>query len=273
MRLSRAQTAGPGRGRWLGALAVLILVLVGLLVHGDQPGILAAPLAASVAASPIELSHLSDVTSITPGSCANNDPLNPYNPFDNDQCTWWAWERRHQIGEDLPSTAWGDAKNWTNMAIASGYPTGTVPTVGAVVVCQPTACGGAFASGHVAFVEKVFSPTSFQVSEQNWVAACFIDTRTVSTDTGVSFIYFLSGTSASTPKVTQTPTPTITPTSSPTRTPTQTPLPVCTPSAILPAPSPFPTETNHALFLPYLFAGGKVVCNTPSGQTDRGGPI
>ncbi len=258
MNLLPVKPVASWRSRWVGALAILMLVLIGLLVHGNTPGTLAPPLGALGTANAMELGHLSGVTAIFPASCSNNDPLNPYNTFDNDQCTWYAWERRHQIGEDLPSVAWGDAKDWLNNAIAAGYPTGDIPRIGAIVVCQPGACAGpgggtgAFATGHVAFVEQVIDSTTFEVSEQNWTAPCFIDLRTVSTGTGVSFIYFLP----------DPPTPPATPTSTPTQTPT--PLPICTLVAILPTPSPFPTETDHEVFLPSLFGGGPARCNSPT---------
>lgn len=245
MKLLRTKMVDSRRSRWVGALMILILVLIGLLIQGSPPGIHAAPLGQSGTANAVEPSHLIGVTAIITASCSNNDPLNPYNnAHDAGQCTWWAWEKRHQIGQDLPSVAWGDAKAWLGNAISAGYPTGDVPLVGAVVVCQPGACGGAYATGHVAYVEKVFSSTSFQVSEQNWLfGPCTNDLRTVSTGPGVSFIYFLVG----------PPTPTVTPPMA---------LPVCTPFAVLPTPTPFPTETEHVIFLPYLSGGGQVVCNT-----------
>src|ERR1035437_2103073 len=250
------------RSRWVGALTILILVLIGLLIQGSPPGIHAAPLGQSGTANAVELSHLIGVSAIIPASCSNNDPLDPYNnAHDAGQCTWWAWEKRHQIGQDLPSVAWGDAKGWLGNAISAGYPTGDVPLVGAVVVCQPGACGGAFATGHVAYAEKVFSSPSFQVSEQNWTAACFVDFRTLSTGPGVSFIYFLVG----------PPTPTVTPTSTPIRPYPPMALPVCTPVAILPTPTPFPTETEHVIFLPYLSGGGQVVCHPQPPAPSPGG--
>lgn len=130
-------------------------------------------------------------TAVFASSCSNNDPLNPYNNGNQDQCTWWAWERRHQVGQDLSSRSWGNAKDWLAAAQADGYRTGTAPQVGAVVVCQPGACGGAKENGHVAYVEEVYSSTSFRVSEQNWPTACVITyNRTVSTGSGVNFIYF-----------------------------------------------------------------------------------
>jgi surface antigen len=87
--------------------------------------------------------------------------------------------------------AWGNAKDWPAKAIAAGYPTGLTPRVGAVLICQPLACGGAFSLGHVAYVEQVLSSTSIQVSEQNWDAACSKDFRTVSVGNGMLFVYNL----------------------------------------------------------------------------------
>ena len=245
------------RAGWLAVLATLTLVVAGVLVGGDPSRILAAPVGGGERSNSIELNRMAGITTITPVPCTNNDPHNPYNTFDKGQCTWWAWERRHQVGQDLPSVAWGDAKDWLGAAQAAGYLTGTTPVVGAVLVCQPGACGGAFATGHVAYVEKVISSTSFQVSEQNWIdGPCTNDVRTVSTGPGEDFILFLGATPAAT--VASAKTPTMTPTN------TLTVLPTCTPAAVLPSPSPFPTETRHSSFLPAIVIGGPVVCSAPT---------
>jgi surface antigen len=143
------------------------------------------------------LFHLSAIQEIFSAAIAANcSTPTPNNPFAGNvgQCTWYVWERRHEDGEDLPvNPAWGNAKDWTANAATAGWPTGNTPRVGAIVVCQPGACGGADAvNGHVGYVEGVNSPTSFIVSEMNWpdtAPGCVVRYRTASTGTGVSFIY------------------------------------------------------------------------------------
>jgi surface antigen len=128
-----------------------------------------------------------------PCSSNSDDPRNPYDRVSKDQCTWWAWERRFQIGEPLPSHAWGDAKNWLARATSEGFATGGTPRAGAVMVCQPGSCGGAGEVGHVGYVEQVFDATTFQVSETNWGTPCYVDYRIVRTGPGVAFIYERAG--------------------------------------------------------------------------------
>ena len=86
---------------------------------------------------------------------------NPNNPFYRagywGECTWYAWERRPDMG----NIALGHAKTW--LASAQGKkPTGARPAVGAIAVDAR----GTY--GHVAYVEAVFADGSFEVSEYNY---------------------------------------------------------------------------------------------------------
>lgn len=59
-------------------------------------------------------------------------------------CAYGAWQAVHDyLGISLP--AWGSASTWIGSAAASGYATGTTPTVGSIVVY----------SHHVAYVSQV----------------------------------------------------------------------------------------------------------------------
>src|SRR5689334_1879204 len=101
------------------------------------------------------------------------------------QCTWWAKNER----PDLPNYL-GDAQYWPAHARAAGFPTGSTPVVGAIVAFQPWV-QGAYGSGHVAYVDAVYSPTSYHVSEMNFGGpACTVTYRTAYTGTGVEFIYY-----------------------------------------------------------------------------------
>lgn len=77
-------------------------------------------------------------------------PVFSGNGYDWGWCTWWAAERRRQIGKAIPSN-WSDAAYWADGARASGYQVGTIPRVGAIAQENYSAGG----LGHVAIVEAV----------------------------------------------------------------------------------------------------------------------
>jgi surface antigen len=63
-------------------------------------------------------------------------------------CTWYAWKIAQEHGTTLPG--WGNAKNWYNDAIKSGYEVGSTPKANSIVVW-----GNWTEYGHVGYVEKV----------------------------------------------------------------------------------------------------------------------
>lgn len=78
-------------------------------------------------------------------------------------CTWYAYERRAQMGLSTGSY-WGNARTWAVYARADGYVVSRNPTVGAILVDQ----SGYY--GHVAVVESVGPNGDITVSEMNNVA-------------------------------------------------------------------------------------------------------
>lgn len=76
---------------------------------------------------------------------------NPYaqtGPYGTN-CTWYAWKMAYErAGVSLPG--WGNAKNWYNDAINSGYSVGTTPRANSIIVW-----GGWTSYGHVGYVESV----------------------------------------------------------------------------------------------------------------------
>ncbi len=75
-------------------------------------------------------------------------------------CTWYAYERRAQMGKPIGGN-WGNAASWALYARASGFLVNNTPEVGAVLQNG----GGA---GHVAIVEQVLSDGTVVLSEMNY---------------------------------------------------------------------------------------------------------
>lgn len=97
-------------------------------------------------------------------------------------CTWYAYERRMQLGRPVGSF-WGNAATWAMYARAAGYLVNNKPAVGAVMQN-----GGGY--GHVAIVESVNSDGSITISEMNY-AGNFnrVTSRTVSAGEAAGFNY------------------------------------------------------------------------------------
>lgn len=90
-----------------------------------------------------------------------------YNGYPSGQCTWWAYERRHQLGLPVGSF-FGNGAQWAGAARAFGYSVDNTPrSVGDIVVFQPGQAGADRTYGHVAIVEGIFG-NSIMVSECNY---------------------------------------------------------------------------------------------------------
>jgi N-acetylmuramoyl-L-alanine amidase len=76
------------------------------------------------------------------------------------ECTWYAYERRAQLGERVGSF-WGNAASWAYYARLAGYRVDQSPSAGAVMQNS----GGYY--GHVAIVESVDPGKSVTISEMN----------------------------------------------------------------------------------------------------------
>ncbi len=97
-------------------------------------------------------------------------------------CTWYAYERRVQLGLPVGSF-WGNGAEWDNSARAAGLSVNRTPEPGAIQVME----GGA---GHVAIVEEVYSDGSIRLSEMNY-AGNFnrVTTRTMSAGSASAYNY------------------------------------------------------------------------------------
>ncbi|VED30890.1 secretory antigen SsaA [Staphylococcus warneri] len=104
------------------------------------------------------------------------------NYYNKDQCTWWAYQRRAQLGKPV-SNRWGNAKNWYYNARRSGYATGHTPRRYAVM--QSTA--GYY--GHVAVVERIYNNGNIKISEYNYNRPYGYGTRIISKASARNYNY------------------------------------------------------------------------------------
>lgn len=74
-------------------------------------------------------------------------------------CTWYAYERRAQLGKPIGSF-WGNASTWAYSARAAGFSVDGNPSAGAIMQN-----GGGY--GHVSIVESVNPGVSVTISEMN----------------------------------------------------------------------------------------------------------
>lgn len=90
---------------------------------------------------------------------ANNLAASVGNRYAFGNCTWYAYERRAQLGRPVGSF-WGNAATWAIYAQSAGYVVNGTPAPGAVM-----ANGGGY--GHVSIVESVNPGVSITISEMN----------------------------------------------------------------------------------------------------------
>lgn len=107
------------------------------------------------------------------------------NGYDYGYCTWWAANRRSQIGRPIPSNL-GNASTWKVLAQRAGFAVGNVPQGGAVIWTPPRDW-----YGHVGFVESVNGDGSVNVSEMNVAGWGVVSRKTMSAEeaAGYSYIY------------------------------------------------------------------------------------
>ncbi|MCJ1662644.1 CHAP domain-containing protein [Staphylococcus sp. NRL 18/288] len=98
-------------------------------------------------------------------------------------CTYYAFDRRQQLGRSVGSF-WGNASNWANSARNAGLAVDNRPEVGAIF---QTSAGY---YGHVGVVERVNSDGSVYVSEMNWNGNFNkVTNRTIKNTSGYNFIH------------------------------------------------------------------------------------
>ena len=150
-----------------------VIVPSGILPETERPEY-EAPAAAAVESSTSSTSVQSSYRSNMSASVGNK--------YAYGYCTWYAYERRAQIGRPIGSY-WGNATSWAASGAASGLVVNRTPAVGAIMQN-----GGGY--GHVAIVESVNSDGSITISEMNGPAGWnVIGTRTISAGSVGSYNY------------------------------------------------------------------------------------
>lgn len=107
------------------------------------------------------------------------------NGYDYGYCTWYAANRRAQIGRPIPSNL-GNASTWKVLSQRAGLGVGNTPQAGAVIWTPPRDY-----YGHVGFVESVNADGSVNVSEMNVAGWGVVSRKTLSPAqaAGYSYIY------------------------------------------------------------------------------------
>jgi surface antigen len=103
-------------------------------------------------------------------------------------CTWYAYERRVQLGLPVGSF-WGNAATWAMYARTAGYRVDNTPSVGAIAQWNAYQ-GGSYYAGHVGIVESVNSDGSITISEMNYLYNFNrVTSRTISPSSVSNFIH------------------------------------------------------------------------------------
>lgn len=148
----------------------------------SAPSAPAAPSAPSQPAAP--------VTPVTPSQPSVPEVVQPTNPgaqgthngdygnaYAGGQCTWWAYNRRAQMGIGTPSYL-GNGGQWWATAPSYGLRVDHTPQVGAAISFLPGQAGADGTYGHVAVVESVSGDT-ITISEMNVKGVYVVSYRTL----------------------------------------------------------------------------------------------
>lgn len=115
-------------------------------------------------------------------STAHKSIANSGNLYAYGNCTYYAFDRRAQLGRSIGSL-WGNANNWGNAAAKSGFVVNNKPEVGAIF---QTANGP---YGHVGVVESVNANGTVTVSEMNYKGYNVKSTRTITNPGAYNYIH------------------------------------------------------------------------------------
>lgn len=207
----RTRRALDIRRNWSRHVPVALLVVFAVLVAGLVPTTAAAGAIAHPAKAKCKKSNRRHCTSApkaqgqappnsgiptsgptdataSPGQQVPSEPvtgLGGGNAYPQGQCTWYAKQRRPDVGNN-----WGNAAQWLDSARRAGFPTGNAPIPGAIAVWGAN-MGGAGSAGHVAYVESTAPGNNrITVSDSNWIAPLTVSTNRAQSIQGIiGYIY------------------------------------------------------------------------------------
>lgn len=112
----------------------------------------------------------------------NKSIANRGNLYAYGNCTYYAFDRRAQLGRSIGSL-WGNANNWNYAAKSAGFKVDKTPEVGAIF---QTAAGP---YGHVGVVESLNPNGTITVSEMNYAGFNVKSTRTILNPSKYNYIH------------------------------------------------------------------------------------
>lgn len=141
---------------------VQIVIPGGTMPETERPGY-QAPVTSRPSVTPF--GQVSSYTGGVDFSRASQSVGNAYAPGN---CTWYAFERRAQLGRPIGSF-WGNASTWAMNAIAAGFPVNKVPQAGAIAQWNAYSSNRGVSPyyGHVGVVERVNPDGTVTISEMN----------------------------------------------------------------------------------------------------------
>ncbi|WP_236036780.1 MULTISPECIES: CHAP domain-containing protein [Bifidobacterium] len=124
-------------------------------------------------------------TSSSGQGTSNGDSGNAYAAG---QCTWYAYNRRKEMGIGTPSYL-GNGGEWWATAPSYGLRVDRTPQVGAALSFLPGQDGSDGTYGHVAVVEAVYSDGTFLISEMNWGGLYMMHSRVLTNSGQYWFVH------------------------------------------------------------------------------------
>lgn len=106
-----------------------------------------------------------------------------YNGYDYGYCTWYAANRRAELGKPVPANL-GNASTWKVLSQRAGIPVGSQPQPGSVIWTPPRDY-----YGHVGIVEQVNADGSVLVSEMNTAGWGVRSTKTLTAEQAAAYSY------------------------------------------------------------------------------------
>ncbi|MDO4271492.1 MAG: CHAP domain-containing protein [Candidatus Saccharibacteria bacterium] len=157
------------------ATGAVILLPNGILPETERPEY--------VAPTPVRTTTRTSSSSSSRSSRSSlSVPAMSGNRYAYGYCTWYAFNRRVQLGLPVAS-GWGNANTWASSARAAGYWVDRTPTVGAIFQT------GSGYYGHVGIVEEVYANGTIRVSEMNYAGWNVVSERTITNPGAYYYIH------------------------------------------------------------------------------------